>query len=50
MEAHWVFVYFVCVLNAQKKTPEGFPMSFVGGIGLEPTAFAMSTQCSNQLS
>lgn len=22
----------------------------VGGIGLEPTAFAMSTQCSNQLS
>jgi hypothetical protein len=22
----------------------------VGGIGLEPTTFAMSTQCSNQLS
>ena len=32
------------------KLVPGRISSFVGGIGLEPTTFAMSTQRSNQLS
>ena len=31
-------------------TLPGLRFIAVGGIGLEPTTFAMSTQCSNQLS
>ena len=38
--------------NAELGKPNrrGDPAAVVGGIGLEPTAFAMSTQRSNQLS
>jgi hypothetical protein len=40
-----IFVYHP--VKNQKAPKWGFS---VGGIGLEPTTFAMSTQCSNQLS
>ena len=32
------------------RSAQSNPMTVVGGIGLEPTTFAMSTQRSNQLS
>ena len=39
-----------CQLPGRLLVPVNALIICVGGIGLEPTTFAMSTQCSNQLS
>jgi hypothetical protein len=38
------------ITNKENNPARYYNCLRVGGIGLEPTAFAMSTRCSNQLS